>query len=162
MPTWSELAIGLASLLLVANAARRGFLREGSLLLGLGLALGLAGPLYRQAELGLPREASRGAWAVALYVALALALLLGAAALSALVTPAVRRGPLRTLDRLVGAGIGLAEATVVVGLAAILGQRVGLWPAQAVGPTARAVDAALLAIGWLTASIPAEVVALAR
>ena len=44
--TWPELLCALLALLLVINSARRGFLREGSLLLSLLLAVWLAGRLY--------------------------------------------------------------------------------------------------------------------
>src|SRR5204863_2904292 len=105
-----ELALGLAFLLLVANAARRGFLREGSLLLGLGLALWLDGRLYRHLGAAVQRSDGDGPWLVVVYVGLALVLMVAAAGLSSLAAPLVRRGPLRVLDRTAGLAVGLAEA----------------------------------------------------
>jgi uncharacterized membrane protein required for colicin V production len=149
-----ELLLALAFVLLVANAARRGFLREGSLLLGLGLALWLAGQLYRQLGAMLPAP-----WPVVLYLGLALVLLIIAAALSALASPLIRRGPLLAADRLAGLVVGVAEAAVVVGLLTMVARRLGAVGAPPGDLAARTVDVAAVSLSWLAATIPPEIVA---
>ena len=154
---WSELLAGLAAVLIVANAARRGFLREGSLLLGLGLALWLAGQLHRPAGLLLLREARSGPSAVVLYVVLVLGLLVAAVGLSALAAPFVRRGPFRALDHLAGAVVGLGEATLLIGLLALAADRLaGVRPPPG-ALVARAAGGGGGGLVWLAAAIPSEV-----
>ena len=145
----------------MANAARRGFVREGSLLLGLGAALWLAGRLYRQLGTALLHADDGGPWPVVVYCGLALVLVLVAAALSALATPLVRRGPLRLLDRAAGLAVGLVEASLAVGLLASIGQRFGLPRPPAGGLAARALDLSAVGLTWLTATIPPEILKLA-
>ena len=156
---WAELVAGLAGVLIVANAARRGFLREGSLLLGLGLALWLAGQLHRPAGALLLREARSGPPAVVLYAVLALGLLVAAVGLSALAAPFVRRGPFRGLDRLAGAAVGVAEAILFVGLLALTADRlVGVRPAPG-GLVARAAEVVGIGFVWMARAIPGDVLA---
>ena len=157
-----ELALGLVFLLLVANAARRGFLREGSLLLGLGLALWLDGRLYRQLGGAVRRGEGDDPWLVVVYVGLALVLLVAAAGLSSLIAPLVRRGPLRLLDRMAGLAVGLVEATLVVGLLAMVGERSGALHLSPGGPTAWTVGGAGLGLAWLASTIPPEILTLAH
>lgn len=156
---WPELAVGLAALLLVANAARRGFLREGSLLFGLCLALWLAGRLYRPVGAILAHNGTADGPPVALYAGLALVLLLLTLALSALVAPLVRRGPFRLLDRLGGLAVGLVEASLLVGAVALVGQRLGVFQPPPTGLLGRALDLASAGSLWLSAAIPAEILA---
>lgn len=154
---WPEVVAVLAGLLVVANAARRGFLREGSLLLGLGLALWLAGALYRPVgALLLPRQGRGDPWSVALFAALTLTLLVATVGLSALAAPLVRRGPLLGLDRLAGALVGLGEWVLALGIVALVVDRLGVFHPPAGGLLARA--SALVATGLvrLTASVPPE------
>ena len=157
--SWPELVAGLAGLLIVANAARRGFLREGSLLLGLGLALWLAGQLFRPLGLLVLHQERGGPWGVALYAALALALLVAIAGLSSLAAPLVRRGPLLGLDRLAGAAVGLAECALFVGLLALAGDRLGLLRPAPASPLARAADLVGATFGRLATAVPPEVLA---
>lgn len=158
---WPELILGCIFLLLLANAARRGFLREGSLLLGLGLALWSAGRLYHQVGAALLGGRPDGPWPILVYLGLVLMLLIVAAALSALAAPIVCRGPLRALDHLGGLAVGLAEATLLVGLLALAGERLGAVRLPASGPAARAVELAGIAFAWLAGTIPREIIALA-
>lgn len=156
--SWPELAAGLAGLLVVANATRRGFLREGSLLLGIGLAFWLAGALYHPlGALLLPREGRGGAWAIVLFAALALTLLVAVAGLSALAAPLVRRGPLLGLDRVAGAAVGLGECVLLLGILALAGERLGLFRPPPSGPLARASELVGIGIGRLVAAVPPEV-----
>lgn len=152
--SWPDLALGVAFALLVANAARRGFMREGSLLLGLGLALWLASRLHQSLGLSLGLAGPDAYWPVLLYVVLALSLLIIAAALSGLAAPVVQRGPFRQLDHLAGLAVGLAEATLVVGLVVLAGQRLGALQPAPHSPTARAAELASSSLAWLSASIP--------
>jgi uncharacterized membrane protein required for colicin V production len=149
-----DLLVALVFLLLVANAARRGFLREGSLLFGLGLALWLAGQLYRQLGSTLP---SPGPWLLVMYFGLALMLLIAAAAVSALASPLMRRGPLLVADRAAGTLVGVIEAAVIVGLLMIVAGRLGAISVPTDGLAARSVDVAGLSLSWLAATIPPEV-----
>ena len=159
--SWPELALGMVFLLLVANAARRGFLREGSLLLGLGLALWGAGRLYRQVAAAILRD-GEAPWSIALYGALVLMLLIVASGLSALITPLVQRGPLRVIDRLAGLAVGAGEATLLVGLLAAAGERVGVLRLPPASPAWRAAELAGRGLSWLTAAIPHDLLGLVR
>src|SRR5439155_24101952 len=139
-----------------------GFLREGSLLLGLGLALWLDGRLYRHLGAAVQRSDGDGPWLVVVYVGLALVLMVAAAGLSSPAAPLVRRGPLRVLDRTAGLAVGLAEATLVVGLLAMGGERLGALHLSPGGPAERAVGLAGLGLAWLVATVPPEVLTLAH
>jgi uncharacterized membrane protein required for colicin V production len=107
LPGWVELLVPLVAGLLVLNGARRGFLREGSLVASFILAIWIAGRVYRPAQLLILHQASPGPVGAALYAALALVLVICAAGLSALLAPLVRRGPIRLVDRVVGGLVGL-------------------------------------------------------
>jgi uncharacterized membrane protein required for colicin V production len=155
---WPEVAAGLAGLLIVANAARRGFLREGSLLLGLALALWLAGQLHRPAALLLLRQEQGTAGAVLLYVVLALGLLVAAVGLSSLAAPFVRRGPFRGLDRLAGAAVGLGEAVLLVGVLGLAADRLGGVRPLSGGLVARAAEVVGMGVVWVGRLVPGEVV----
>jgi uncharacterized membrane protein required for colicin V production len=152
--SWPDLALGLAFLLLVANAARRGFLREGSLLLGLGAALWLAGRFYRGLAPDLPALVGGGPWPTLIYLLLAFVLVVVACALSALAAPSLRSGPLRLVDRLLGCTVGAAEAAVLIGLLLMVVQRTGLFSIAVESPAAWAVEAASVALAWLRATVP--------
>lgn len=154
---WPEIVLGAAFLLLVANAARRGFLREASLLVGLGGALWLAGSLFRRLSPQLPPEVGSAPWPTVVYVVLTLVLVLVAAGLSAHAAPALRRGSLRLLDRALGGAVGVVEAAILVGLLAMVGERLGAPRLAAEGPAARVVEAAGAALLWLRAAVPPEV-----
>ena len=154
---WPEIVLGAAFVLLVANAARRGFLREASLLLGLGGALWLAGTLFRRLSAELPAEVGTAPWPTVVFVVLALVLVLVGAGLSAHAAPALSRGPLRLLDRALGCVVGVVEASILVGLLAMVGERLGALRLAGEGPTARAVEAASVALAWLRAAVPPEV-----
>jgi uncharacterized membrane protein required for colicin V production len=158
--SWPELLLGLAFLLLVANAARRGFLREGSLLLGLGLALWSAGRLYPYVGGLLLRGEANSPWGVVSYLGLVIVLLILAAGLSALAAPLIKRGPLQTVDRAAGLVVGLGEATLLVGLLAMAGERFGAFRVPPDGPAARAVEVAGIGFAWLAATIPVDILAL--
>lgn len=153
-PSWPELALGLAFLLLVANAARRGFLREGSLLLGLGLSLWLAGKLHQMLGVSAAPGDVGEAWSLVVYLVLALVLLIIAAALSGLASPLVQHSPLRLFDHLAGLAVGLAEATLVVGLIVLTGERLAGFKPPPDSPTARAAELASSSLAWLTVNIP--------
>lgn len=157
-----DLLLGVLFIALVANAARRGLLREGSLLAALGVGLWSAGWLFPAVQMLLSPGGQRGPWSVLTYLALVLSLLILAAALSALVAPWARRGPLRLLDRVGGAGLGVLEATFIIGLLALLGERLGLLQPAAGGAVGRAAEVVRLGLGWLTLAIPREVLALAQ
>jgi uncharacterized membrane protein required for colicin V production len=155
--SWFDLAAGLAGLLIVANAARRGFMREGSLLLGLGLALWLAGQLHRPVGRLLLHQERNPAMAVGLYVVLVLGMLVAVVGLSALAAPIVRGRPFRGLDRLAGAGVGLAEATLLLGLLGLATERLaGLRPASG-GLLARAAELVGRGFAWASTAIPGDV-----
>jgi len=159
--TWQEAVIALVLVLLVGNAARRGFVREGSLLVGLAGGLWLAGRLYHQ--FGGPLAHDGGApWSVLVYFGLVFGVVIAAAALSALAVPLVRQGPLRLLDRLAGLLIGLGEAGLVVGLFATVAERLGALRFPMPGLPMRAVDLARTALAWLSTAIPPDILALAR
>jgi uncharacterized membrane protein required for colicin V production len=158
---WPNLVLAAGCALLIANAARRGFLREGSLLLGLGLALWAAGRVYQYLGPALLPGESGTAWSSALYLVVVLVLLVVAAALSALATPLVKRGPWRTLDCLAGLLVGGVEAGLLVGLLATVGHRLSLPWLPANGPLTRAVELTSLGFTWLAATIPAEILLLA-
>ena len=145
----------------MANAARRGFIREGSLLVGLSCGLWLAGRFYHQ--LARPLDGEGGAaWSVLIYFGLLFGLVLAAAALSALAVPLVRKGPLRLLDRLAGVVLGVAEASLVIGLAAMAAERVGALRPPSTGVLARTLDLTRAAFVWLSAAIPPEILAMAK
>jgi uncharacterized membrane protein required for colicin V production len=154
---WPQLALAVVCLLLIANAARRGFLREGSLLLGLGLALWAAGRAYQYLSLTILAGESGTAWSAVLYLAVVLVLLIVAAALSALATPLVKRGPLRTLDCLAGLLVGGIEVGLLIGLLATIGFRLNLPWSPADGALTRTVELARLGFAWLAATIPSEI-----
>lgn len=158
----SELLFGALFLAVVANAARRGLLREGSLLLALGVGLWLAGRLSPPVEALLAPGRQGGAWSVLTYLGLVLGLLIVAAAASALVGPWARRGPLQLLDRIGGAGLGALEATFLIGLLALLGERLGLLQPASDGAVGHAVEVVRLGLAWLTLTVPPEVLAMAR
>lgn len=158
----SDLLLGVLFVALVANAARRGLLREGSLLAALGVGLWSAGWLFPAVETLLSPGGQRGPWSVLTYLALVLTLLILAAALSALVAPWARRGPLRLLDRVGGAGLGVLEATFLIGLLALLGERLGLLQPTTGGALGHAVTMVRVALAWLTVAVPREVLALAQ
>jgi uncharacterized membrane protein required for colicin V production len=142
--------------LVAANAARRGFLREASLLAGLLLSIWLAGRLYRPIGALLLPSSFAGSWSTELYTGLTLLLLLVAAGLTARLVPQLRRGPLVLLDCAAGLGIGLCEAALVAGLILIGARQIGL-PAPLSGPpAATAAQAATTALAWLISSVPAE------
>ena len=157
--SWLDTVLAVAVGLVVANAARRGFFREGSLLVGLALSFWLAGLLYRQAGPLLPLAGGRQ-WAVGLYVGTLVVLLVVAAALSSRAVPLVRGGPLRTLDHLAGLFVGILEADVGLGLLATAGERFGLLPIPADGLAARAVLIATSGLNWLAATVPPDFVTL--
>ena len=116
------MVFGICCLLLVANAGRRGFLRESSLVVGLVAALWLAGQALPSCASALRGrqpvpgpQSSISAWRSS-----SLIVSTGASSLTA---PVFRRGPLLTLDRIAGLGVGLAEAAMLVGLLAMVGNR---------------------------------------
>ena len=160
LPGWVELLVPLVAGLLVLNGARRGFLREGSLVASFILAIWIAGRVYRPAQLLILHQASPGPVGAALYAALALVLVICAAGLSALLAPLVRRGPIRLVDRVAGGLVGLGEATLLMGLVGSLGERLGaLHPAPGgLLGTASAASAGVFV--WLVSFIPHEVLAL--
>jgi uncharacterized membrane protein required for colicin V production len=153
----ADFVLGLAFLLLVANAARRGFLREGSLLLGLAAALWLAGRLYRGIAPEVPALVGDGPWPALIYLLLAFVLVVVACAVSALAAPSLRSGPLRLVDRLLGCTVGAAEAAVLIGLLVMVAQRAGALQVAVESPAARAVQAASVALAWLRATVPPDV-----
>jgi hypothetical protein len=155
--TWPELLCVLLGSLLVLNAARRGFLREGSLLLSLLLAVWLAGRLYAPLNAVALAGASGGAWPIGLYAGLFAALLLACLALSSLLVPLIRNGPLGAVDRLGGLAVGLAEAAVVLGLLVTAAERFGHSHAPADSPAGRTAAFAARSVALLGASLPLEV-----
>lgn len=161
--SWLELAGGTVCLLVIVSAARRGFLREGSLLVGLAIAIWLSGQLYRPLGLLLLRQPERGGpWAVVLYVGLALVLLVAMVGLSALASPLVRRGLLLHLDRAAGALIGAVEATLAVGLLALSGERMGFFRPAVGSPIGRAAELTGASFMWVAAAVPPDVLRLAN
>jgi uncharacterized membrane protein required for colicin V production len=150
------LAIGLPLLVLVFNAARRGFVREGSLLTGLLVAVWLAGRLYQPVGSAILPDARGTFWAVGLYSGLNLVLLLLAAGLSARLAPLLRAGPLLLLDHTAGLGVGLFEAALVGGLLLLGLKHLGL-PSPAIGAVGMHVaDLAMSGLSWLASSVPPE------
>ena len=158
---WPELLLALAGLLLVLNAARRGFLREGSLLLSLALALWLAGRLYPALNAVALGGASAGPWSVGLFAGLLITLLLTCLALSALLVPLVRHGPLGLVDRLGGLAIGVVEAALILGLLANTADRLGLYHPPPESPAGRAAVLAARGVALLGAALPVEIAPLA-
>ena len=80
-----------------------------------------------------------------------------ACALSALAAPSLRSGAPRLIDRLLGCTLGAAEATVLIGLLVMVAQRTGAVHVAIESPAARAVEAASVALAWLRAIVPPEV-----
>ncbi len=151
-----ELAIGLPLLVLVFNGARRGFLREGSLLAGCAISVWLAGRLYQPIGGAILPAGGNAFWLVGLYSGLTLVLLLLAAGLSARLAPRLRSGPLVLLDHTAGVGIGLFEAALVAGLLMLGLNRLGL-SFSATGTIGKHVtDLALSGLAWLASSLPPE------
>lgn len=159
---WFELALALAAVLGALNAWRRGFLREGSLLAGLALALWAAHELYRPLARLTMGGSPPASWAIVLFLLVALLVLVAVAAVSSLVMPLVRRGLARTLDRLAGLALGVAEGALAVGLAAELGGRFLTLKLPSDGPARLAVGLAQASLAWVAGTLPPEVTALAR
>jgi uncharacterized membrane protein required for colicin V production len=155
--SWPDLVLGVAFLLLVANAARRGFLREGSLLFGLAAALWLAGRLYHGLAPDVPALVGDGPGPTLLYLLLAFVLVVVACAMSALAAPSLRSAPLRLVDCLLGGTVGAAEAAVLLGLLLMVVQRTGAFSIAVESPAAWAVEAASVALAWLRATVPPNV-----
>jgi uncharacterized membrane protein required for colicin V production len=159
--SWPDLVAGALCFLVVASAARRGLLREGSLLIGLGAALWLAGLAYRQAGSLILRQTEwSGALGLALYLGVALVLLVILAGLSSLAAPLVRRGPLLGLDRAGGVVVGLAESALLAGVATMAIERLGVSRVPPGSPASRAAEFAGASLVWLAAAVPAEVLRL--
>ena len=151
-----ELAIGLPLLVLVLNAVRRGFLREGSLLAGCILSVWLAGRLYQPISGAILPPGGNPFWSVGLYSGLTLVLLLLAAGLSARLAPRLRAGPLVLLDHTAGLGIGLFEAALVAGLLMLGLNRLGLSSSATGTIGLQVTDFALRGLAWLASSVPPE------
>ena len=151
-----EFASGLPLLVLVLNGARRGFLREGSLLAGGILSVWLAGRLYQPIGGAILPAGGNTFWSVGLYSGLNLVLLLLAAGLSARLAPQLRTGPLVLLDHTAGLGVGVFEAALVAGLLILGVNRLGL-PTSATGTIGiHLADLVLRGLAWLASSVPPE------
>jgi uncharacterized membrane protein required for colicin V production len=157
--SWFELLCGGLCVAVALNAARRGFLREGSLLLGLAAAIWLAGQWYRPLGALLLRSQERSEpWAaLALYVGLTLVLLVVLLGLSSLAAPLVRRGPFQRLDRAAGLLVGLGEAGFAIGLLALTGERLGLFRPLPGSWISRSAEAVSTGVVWLSAAVPVDV-----
>jgi uncharacterized membrane protein required for colicin V production len=151
-----ELAIGLPLLVLVLNGARRGFLREGSLLGGCILSVWLAGRLHQPIGGAILPAGGSTLWSVGLYFGLNLVLLLLAAGLSARLAPRLRAGPLVLLDHTAGLGIGLFEAVFVAGLLMLGVNRLGLSPLATGTIGIHITDFSLSGLTWLASSVRPE------
>jgi uncharacterized membrane protein required for colicin V production len=151
-----ELATGLPLLVLVLNGARRGFLREGSLLAGCILSLWLAGRLHQPIGGAILPAGGGTLWSIGLYAGLSLVLLLLAAGLSARLAPRLRAGPLVLLDHAAGLGIGLFEAVLVAGLLMLGVNRLGLSPSATGTIGIHVTDFTLSGLTWLASSVRPE------
>jgi len=151
-----ELAIGLPLLVLVLNGARRGFLREGSLLAGCVLSVWIAGRLHQPIGGAILPAGGSTLWSFGLYSGLNLVLLLLAAGLSARLAPRLRAGPLVLLDHTAGLGIGLFEAVLVAGLLMLGVNRLGLSPLATGTIGIHVTDFTLSGLTWLASSVQPE------
>ncbi|MCC7105756.1 MAG: CvpA family protein [Chloroflexi bacterium] len=155
---WLELVLAALAVLSVANAVRRGFLREGSLLGGLVLALALAHQWYRPLARLTAGSSPQPNWTLAVFLGLVLVVLVAVAALSALAMPLVRRGFISTLDRFGGLLLGCGEGLLVAGLAAELAARFLQLQLPPHSPARVAQSVATSSLAWIAGTLPAEAI----
>lgn len=154
--SWPDLLFAAIVLGCTVSAARRGFVREASAVLGLAGAFYLAGRLQPGlARLIAPEGGEDPLVRPAAYAFLAATLLMLAGVAGARAHAlVVGAGSLRRLDRLAGAGFGILEGAALAGLVALLLARIGLAPLDS--QLARPL---LDGLAWLASRLPPELVA---
>jgi len=148
---------------IVINAGRRGFLREGALMLGLGVGLYVAGRYATRAATMFWQDSPQpGVVVLASYLGLLLAVLVAVALATTVVQPVLQTPGLRLFDHVAGLGVGLCEGMLLASLVALTAARVGLvspehaWSGSRLAP---------FLVDWLSAvvrGLPPEVTSFER
>lgn len=118
--------LGTLMIVVVANAGRRGFLREAGMLLGFVLGFALASRFARDLASMIWHEGASAQVILATFLGILLVVLVIVTLTTGIIRPALNNPALRTLDFVAGLGVGLCEGVLLLGAVASLGSRMGM------------------------------------
>ncbi|MFN0073295.1 MAG: CvpA family protein [Chloroflexota bacterium] len=112
--------------LFVLNGARRGFIKESAMLVGVALSTVMAGQFGPMlAKLIWPQGAQAHNTLLA-YLSVLVVVLLIVAVSASMIRPVLKHPTLRTLDLVAGLGLGACEGLLLLGAASSLATRFGM------------------------------------